>query len=74
MYLSQVLRGERVGWEVQESLKLKQQGHNLRSLEVDFPTGPVVKNHLPTQGTQVRSLGQEESTCHKASKTMCHHY
>ena len=28
-----------------------------------FPGGPVAKNHLPMQGTQVRSLFREDSTC-----------
>ena len=30
--------------------------------------------HLPTQRTQVRSLVQEDSTCHGATKPMCHNY
>ena len=34
--------------------------------------GPVVKNHLPVQGTQVRSLVQEDSACCGASKPVCH--
>ena len=31
-----------------------------------------LKNHLPVQGTQVRSLVREESTCHGATKPMHH--
>ena len=30
--------------------------------------------HLPIQGTQVRSLVQEDSICHGATKPMCHNY
>ena len=30
--------------------------------------------HLPTQGTRVRSLVQEDPTCHGATKPMCHNY
>ena len=30
--------------------------------------------HLPTQGTWVRSLAQEDPTCHRATKPMCHNY
>ncbi|KAJ8786102.1 hypothetical protein J1605_006536 [Eschrichtius robustus] len=29
---------------------------------------------LPTQGTQVRALVQEDPTCHGATKPMCHNY
>ena len=36
----------------------------------DFPGGPVVKNPLPIQGTWVWSLVQEDSTYHRASKSM----
>ena len=34
----------------------------------DFAGGPVVKNPLLIQGTWVRSLVQEDSTCHRATK------
>ena len=30
--------------------------------------------HLPMQGTQVRSLVQEDPTCCGATKLMCHNY
>ena len=30
--------------------------------------------HLLMQGTQVRSLVQEDPTCHGATKLMCHNY
>ena len=30
--------------------------------------------HLPTQGTQVRSLVREDPTCRGATKSMCHNY
>ena len=33
-----------------------------------------IRIHLPMQGTQVRSLVQEDPTCHGATKLMCHNY
>ena len=42
-----------------------------------FGTSLVVqwmRIHLPIQGTQVQSLVQEDSTCHGATKAMCHNY
>ena len=30
--------------------------------------------HLPMQGTQVRALVQEDPTCHRATKPVCHNY
>ena len=30
--------------------------------------------HLPGQGTQVRSLVQEDPTCHGATRPVCHNY
>ena len=30
--------------------------------------------HLPTQGTRVQFLVQEDPTCHRATKPMCHNY
>ena len=30
--------------------------------------------HLPMQGTQVQSLIQEDLTCFRATKPMCHNY
>ena len=30
--------------------------------------------HLPMQGTWVQSLVQEDPTCHRATKPMCHNY
>ena len=38
----------------------------------DFPGGPVVKNHLPVQGTRVPSLIGEDPTCHGATKPLHH--
>ena len=29
---------------------------------------------LPTQGTRVQSLVQEDPTCHRATKSVCHNY
>ena len=40
----------------------------------DFPGGAVVKNRLPTHGTQVRALVQEDPTCRGATKPMRHSY
>ena len=33
-----------------------------------------IRIHLPVQGTQVRSLVQEDPTCRGATKLMCHNY
>ena len=30
--------------------------------------------HLPVQGTRVRALVQEEHTCRRATKPVCHNY
>ena len=30
--------------------------------------------HLPMQGTRVRALVQEDPTCHRATKPVCHNY
>ena len=38
----------------------------------DFPVGSLVRICLPMQGTQVRSLVWEESTCRGATKPVCH--
>ena len=43
-------------------------------MTVDFPGSRVDRNRLPLQGTQVRSLAWEDSTCHRATKCMCHNY
>ena len=40
----------------------------------DFLGGPVVKISPAMQGTRVASLGWEDSTCHGATKPMCHNY
>ena len=42
----------------------------------DFPGGPVVKNLPANKGDamQVRSLVQEDHTCHRATKPTCHSY
>ena len=34
----------------------------------DFPGGAVDETHLPMQGTQARSLVQEDPTCRGATK------
>ena len=39
-----------------------------------FPSGTVIKNHLPMQRTQVQSLVQEDATCHSANKPVCHNF
>ena len=33
-----------------------------------------IRIHLPMQGTQVQSLIQEDPTCRRATKPMCHNY
>ena len=33
-----------------------------------------LKIHLPMQGTQVRSLVQEDPTCHGVDERLCHNY
>ena len=33
-----------------------------------------LKIQLPMQGTQVRSLVQEDPTCHGAAEPLCHNY
>ena len=40
----------------------------------DFPGGAVDETHLPMQGTQARSLVQEDPTCRGATKLVCHNY
>ena len=45
-----------------------------RDKEGDSPGGAVVKNCLPMQATQVQALVQEDSTCHGATKLVCHNY
>ena len=37
-----------------------------------FPGGAVVKNPPANQGTQVRVLVQEDPTCRRATKPLCH--
>ena len=42
-----------------------------------YPNSWVVwwlRIYLPMQGTRVRSLVQEDSTCRGATKPMCHNY
>ena len=41
---------------------------------LDFPGSPVVRIHLPMQGTQVWSLVWEDSLCHRATKPVHHNY
>ena len=33
-----------------------------------------LRNHLPMQGTRVRGLVREDSTCRGATKPVCHNY
>ena len=37
-----------------------------------YPDGSVVKNLLPMQKTWVQSQIQEDTTCHSATKPVCH--
>ena len=39
-----------------------------------FPGGPVVKDLPCNEGTVVQSLVQEDPTCCKATKPVCHNY
>ena len=39
-----------------------------------FPGGTVAKIHLAMWWTWVQSLVQEDSTCCRATKLMCHNY
>ena len=39
-----------------------------------FPGGTVVKNLPANAGSQVRALVQEDPTCHRATKPVCHNY
>ena len=39
-----------------------------------FPGGAVIRNHLPMQGTRVRSLVREDPTCRGATKPVRHNY
>ena len=39
-----------------------------RILAQGFPGGSVVRIRFPVQGTQVRSLAQEDPTCHRATR------
>ena len=41
---------------------------------LDFAGGPFVKMDLPTQGTWIRSLVPEDSTCHWAAEPVQHNY
>ena len=41
---------------------------------LDFPASAADKNGLPMQGTWVRSLTGEDSTCLGATKPLCHKY
>ena len=41
-----------------------------RNQQLGFHSGPVVKNPPANAGTWVRSLVQEDPTCHKATKPM----
>ena len=45
-----------------------------KSFIQDFLGGAVDKNSLANAGTQVQSLVQEDSTCRRATGTVCHHY
>ena len=45
-----------------------------KSVTVDFPGGPMVKNSPANAGTGVRSLLWEDSTCLRATKSTRHNY
>ena len=47
---------------------------NLKTGDRDFPGGTVVKNPPANAGTWVRALVREDTTCHGATKPMCHNY
>ena len=57
-----------------EHTKQRRLGSCFKSREGDFPGGPVVKNPPAMQGTWIRSLVQEYSTCHGAAKPPRHNY
>ena len=46
----------------------------LSSFQRDLPCGPVVRVCLPMQGTWVWSLFQEDPSCCRAAKPVCHSY
>ena len=48
--------------------------YNFKQKIWDFPGGAVVKICLPMQGTWVRTLVQEDPTCHGATKPVYHNY
>ena len=41
---------------------------------LDFPGGTVVKNPPANAGDTVRALVQEDPTCCRATKPVCHNY
>ena len=55
-------------------LRMFPQNANLKVLGWSSLVAQWIRMCLPLQGTQVRSLVQEDSTCHGATKPMCHNY
>ena len=53
---------------LQQKLKKK------KEKEQGYLGGSVDKNHLPMQETWVQSLIQEDSTCCRATKPVCHNH
>ena len=49
-------------------------GGLIRKWALDFPGGAVIKNPPANAGNTVRSLIQEDPTCHGATKPVCHNY
>ena len=47
---------------------------DIKSVDWDFPAGPVVKNLPASAGTQVQSLVWEEPTCLQAPRPRSHNY
>ena len=47
---------------------------DLKEGNKDFPGGPLVKNLPANAGDTGSSLIQEDSTCHGATKPVCHNY
>ena len=48
--------------------------HSVKNNPWTYLVAQWIRIHLPTQGTQVRSLVQEYSTCLRATKPTCHNY
>ena len=50
------------------------QTHSVKNNPWTYLVAQWIRIHLPVQGTQVRSLVQEYSTCLGATKPTCHDY